>query len=298
MPKGFDINALLNSMQTSNESANQAGLERYQGLLSSVEDTGATVSGLYGKALGLAGNLGTTGRRDIENRATQEAAATDQDLTSRGLGQTTIRQSAIRDVSDRAMQNKQRLNESVAGMQAGILGQQAGAEGAQGNLMANAILSRQDQTIDPGIYASLIQQLMASGGQMAGGGNATGGGVAPRITGASASGGGGGGGGRSSSSGKARPSSGGGSGGSSHARLIGRYGDKTPAIERPGGDGHAGLVRNTSGVTTTGGAYNPGGGSSSSGGFDRPTRYVPMGMPVPTGAEIARSGAVGNWYYV
>lgn len=295
MPQGFDINALLNNMTSNNDAANAAGLQRYQGLLSSVQDTGNQIGGLYGQAYNLAGNLGTSGQRQINDARVQNAAATDQNLTSRGLGQTTIRQSAMRGVNDSAQNATQNLNEQVAGMKSGILQNQAGAVANQGNLMANSILSRQDQTIDPSIYASLIQQLMASGGQMGNvkstGGNTTGGGVAPRTTGAASSGGGG-----SGSAGSwSNPfgSSGGSGGPASHAQLLDKTGNITPNTSSR-------IVRNTTGRTTTGGEYKSSSSSAASAqsNADRPTRYIPMGLPVPTGAEVARSGAVGVWVYV
>jgi len=130
-------------------------------LLKQMGDIG-TVRGLYGQAQGKAETFGTTGRADIIEGRDASLAQSEQDLISRGVGNTTVRTDTRRGIGNDAERNIQALNEKVAMMQAGLFTQQAGAETDWGQFTAN-----------------LLQALGQSGGPQgsgSGGGGGSGGG--------------------------------------------------------------------------------------------------------------------------
>jgi hypothetical protein len=121
---------ILKQLQTAQNQANQANQQRYQDIL-----------GMYS-------NLGKTGEARIaENEAQQQAKST-QDLTSRGLGNTTITGAMSRGIASDAEFARQGLQEQVAQLQGGVMERKT------------------EQGPNLGLYASLIQQAMA--GQQAG----------------------------------------------------------------------------------------------------------------------------------
>ena len=204
----FDINSLLQGLQGQYESANAAGLERYQNLLSTVEGVSSRVlgeGGLFDQRTNLMSGFGQTASREIGERETAALAESEQDLVTRGLGNTTIRGTARRGIRADTEKARGALTENIAGMQSGLLGQRAGAEMDIGRLTADSILSRQDIPPDMGLYANLLQALGSGGagtspfsggsGGAYGGGSYGGGGAGTGGGGAGLSGGGGGGGG-------------------------------------------------------------------------------------------------------
>lgn len=162
----FDIQELLRRMEAERTSANTAGLERYNNLLSTVSGVGSRIGGLYDQAEGLMAGMGGTANRRIEENRVRSLAESEQDLVSRGLGNTTIRNSARRGVNADAENARADVAERIAGARAGLLTQRAGAEMDQGRLMADSILSRRDESPDASLYAQLIANLARSGGGM------------------------------------------------------------------------------------------------------------------------------------
>jgi hypothetical protein len=113
---------ILKQLQQAQTSANAANEQRYQDIL-----------GLYS-------NLGKTGTAQIqENEAQQQAKAT-QDLTSRGLGNSTVTSSVSRGIANDAQFAQQALQEQIAGQKAGVMER------------------RTDQGPNMSMYANLLQQ--------------------------------------------------------------------------------------------------------------------------------------------
>jgi hypothetical protein len=171
---------LIAQLQQRQDRANNANRRRYQQLLDTIDQTSETALGSYNEAMGLVDTLGHASRRDIDRGAQRTAATADQDLITRGLGNTTIRSSVQRGVEDDRAMNQLRLQESLAAQRAGLLTQRAGLEVDLGSLMAQAIEGRYDDGPDLGLYAQLLQASAAAGNQQpinasVGGGSSTGG---------------------------------------------------------------------------------------------------------------------------
>lgn len=123
----FNITDIIKRFEAAQQSANKANEDRYQQILSSL-------SGMGGSA-----------RRRVDQQATQAGGAADQDLISRGLGNTTVRSSVQRGIaSDKELAN-QTIDEQVAGMKAGVMER------------------RNDEGPDLSMYANLIQAASAAG---------------------------------------------------------------------------------------------------------------------------------------
>lgn len=179
----IDIQALLAKLQGAYDQSNSDSAEQYKNLLGAVNSGGQTVlgqGGIYDQAANLMSTMGQTANRRIGENQTKNLASSEQDLITRGLGNTTIRNSARRGINVDAENARQDVNERVAGAQAGLLTQKAGTTMDQTRLLADSILSRSNQVPDAGMYAQLLQQLGAAGGGgsfNSGGGGA--GGAAP-----------------------------------------------------------------------------------------------------------------------
>jgi hypothetical protein len=163
----FDVNGLLAKLQGLSGQANNAGLQQFRRLMGATNRIGQKQfgpNGLYNQAIGAQSQMGNTAHQQVADTTAQNAAQADQDLVSRGLGNTTVRSSVQRGIQSDAMKQNQAINESVANAKSGLLSQQAGALENYGNFKANSILSKQNVPPDLQMYMSLIQQLAASGG--------------------------------------------------------------------------------------------------------------------------------------
>lgn len=161
--------ARLGTMQTQlqgeTDSANAANQERYEKLLASVAGTQADVTGgggTFDQMEGLMADMGREGTARIQDNRTQQLASSEQDLMSRGLGNTTIRETAKRGINTDIERQQQALNENVALMKSGVKGQKAGAQIDLGRLMSNSILSRQDVGPNQDLYAQLVSQMFSA----------------------------------------------------------------------------------------------------------------------------------------
>lgn len=184
----LDFDAILSRFQAAQTQANQANVQRYQQLLQTLRDLQAQTGETYGEALANIRGLGEAQEQRIGREATRETGRAEQDLISRGLGNTTIRESVRRGIEEDAQLNRQQLAESVALNRNALLQQQVGTDVQLGQLLASAIERRDDVGPNPALYAQLLQsaassntrpvqaQVGASGG---GGGGVGGGGFAP-----------------------------------------------------------------------------------------------------------------------
>ncbi|KKM02665.1 hypothetical protein LCGC14_1782140, partial [marine sediment metagenome] len=119
----LDINALLQSLQGQYDTANAAGLERYQNLLSTaggVSDRVLGEGGVLDQQKNLMSGYGQTASREIGERETAALAESEQDLVTRGLGNTTIRGTARRGIRADTEKARGALTENIAGQQAGL----------------------------------------------------------------------------------------------------------------------------------------------------------------------------------
>jgi hypothetical protein len=163
----IDIQKMLSQVQGQADAANKANMQRYQALLDQVSGLQTSVLGPQGpfaQMQNLAATMGQTQQQDINRRATQEQAQSEQSLISRGLGNTTVRSAARRGIAADAGRARAGVAEQVTGQQIGILGQQTGAQMDLGRLMSDAILSRVDQGPNMEAMMQLISQIAAMGG--------------------------------------------------------------------------------------------------------------------------------------
>lgn len=160
----LNIADLLAKLQGQYDSANSASLGRYNSLLGTVDQTAGAVNGLYGQAGAALKGQGATAKNRIQQGLTRGLASSEQDLISRGLGNSTVRSSVRRGITADANTAMNDVDERVAGQRAGLLTQQAGTTMALGGMKGDALLSRQDLGPDAELYAHLIQTLAANGG--------------------------------------------------------------------------------------------------------------------------------------
>jgi len=137
---GGDVQDIIAQMQEAQDAANAANEARYQEMLGQFE------------------GLGETGRARIQEQTAQQQASTAQDLTSRGLGGTTIGSAMSRGIAREGESATQELGERVAMQKAG------------------AMERKTDQGPDMGMFANLISAMSQGQGS---GGSAISGGMGP-----------------------------------------------------------------------------------------------------------------------
>ncbi len=116
------LSDLLKQLQQSQAKANKANEQRYQ------------------QILGTFTNLGQAGTQRIAQQEQQNVAQGQQDLTSRGLGNTTLQMAVSRGAASDAELARQQLQESIALQKAGVMER------------------RTDQGPDLSMFANLIAQ--------------------------------------------------------------------------------------------------------------------------------------------
>lgn len=94
---------VLKQLQQAQNQANQANQQRYKDIL-----------GTYA-------GLGQAGAQQIQQNTQAQQAQSTQDLTSRGLGNTTITGAMSRGIDQAGQQNQLNLQESLAGQEAGVM---------------------------------------------------------------------------------------------------------------------------------------------------------------------------------
>lgn len=142
------LNNLLAAYKQQSAQARADSLAQYNDLMGTVKKTGQNVDKYLGQ-------LGQTGMARIAENEAQAGAKTEQDLISRGLGNTTIRNQQLRGVGRDAEQARQSLQE-------GLAGQRIGTTMGLTQMYGDALLSRQN--VPPGNdYLQMIAQLGATG---------------------------------------------------------------------------------------------------------------------------------------
>lgn len=138
----------------------QASQARYADIQKQLADTQARVRQQFENAQLNLGKVGKSGRRRIAQKTERGLASSEQDLISRGLGNTTLRGSARRDVLQRGEYAEQDLEGGLAQMFSNLSMQGAGLEM---NLGQMGLQGMQGQ---PGMnqYLQMLQMLMSGGG--------------------------------------------------------------------------------------------------------------------------------------
>jgi hypothetical protein len=112
---GFNLEDFLSDLTGGRDEANDANEARYQEGLSLLDAKKQ-------EAQGFLEGQGQTGLEDIQRRATQDIAASGQDLTSRGLSGTTIGQGNERAIRGDAERSNTLLQERLNAQRLGVLG--------------------------------------------------------------------------------------------------------------------------------------------------------------------------------
>lgn len=150
--------SILESIIKKMDEANAANLKRYSQGLSTLRGSLSRTRDLYGQANQAIQGIGTTAMSDVNRGAQRALAQGRQGLISSGLGNSTITGSLYRGVEEDRRRAMGRVEENMAGLRAGALQQQAGAEAAGNAGIANFIAARNDIGPDLGLLASLQQQ--------------------------------------------------------------------------------------------------------------------------------------------
>lgn len=154
----INYQAILDTYRQLHQQANAANEQRYQQIIGELQATNSRVGQTYDDAMGLLSTLGDSERERIDMGKVRQQGQTEQDLISRGLGNTTIRQSALRGVEDDAQRAHQSVTEQVGRQQAGMLQARAGAEERGGQFLGSMMERRTDQAPDMNRLTSLLQQ--------------------------------------------------------------------------------------------------------------------------------------------
>jgi hypothetical protein len=163
---GFDLASLIAKMQEESATANTDSLKQYKNLMQMSKGVQTRALGDYDQAAALQQGMGNTQMNQINQAETKSKGQSEQDLISRGLGNTTVRSSVNRGIEADATNARNSVAEAVANAKSGLATQRAGAEESLGNMRINSLLSRQNVPPNAQMYAALIQQLMANGGRV------------------------------------------------------------------------------------------------------------------------------------
>jgi len=164
----FDLNSILSTYRQLYDQAFQANAQRKGEIMANIELTGQKIAGQYDAAEALLVNLGQNERTRVAQDSQREGARAEQDLISRGLSNTTIRESVKRGVNEDKNRQLQAINNDVASQKASLALSEAGAIERQGNFKSSMLESFYDQYPDTNQFASLVQQIGAAGGGTSG----------------------------------------------------------------------------------------------------------------------------------
>lgn len=161
----IDFDAIMKQIEADQKKANEANLARYQNLISGLKALNEQVvgaGGTFAQAEQLLMGVGTAARQQIGESAVKAGAMSEQDLVSRGLGSTTIREAAKRGVESDKQKALRVQEEQEARQKAGLLTQRAGFETQLGGMMAGAVERRQDVGPDLRMFSALLQAASAA----------------------------------------------------------------------------------------------------------------------------------------
>jgi hypothetical protein len=136
---------MLSSLRQEQDAYNASSLQRWSQLQKMARRTNKSALRTQRRALQTAKKLGRTRKKQIKAAGQQQLADVEQQATSRGLGNTTVRSSLRRGVQSDIQNQLSAVNESIAAQQAGLLSQRAGLQADLGRFSTDTFLSRSDQ---------------------------------------------------------------------------------------------------------------------------------------------------------
>ena len=148
-------------MEAAQKQANKQNLLRYKQLLSTIKGIKTQTGKSFKKAFEQIQGVGDVARQRVEQGKVRGQASAEQDLISRGLGNTTIRSSVRRGIADDAELQQQGIDEMVAQQRSGLFERRAGMQFNVGQLRAGAIEGRNDIGPNMSLYAQLLQAAAA-----------------------------------------------------------------------------------------------------------------------------------------
>lgn len=154
---------LTKQLEAQRAAQNAEADARFNRINQIASDTVGSANTLFQRAQQQAAGIGQTSAQDIEAARQRQIASAGQGLISAGLGNTTIGASVNRGINADAQRNQIANNESVAGLQAGLLTQQAQAQPGLGGLQIDSLLSRQTTDPNQGLFQQLLAQLASRG---------------------------------------------------------------------------------------------------------------------------------------
>lgn len=156
----IDFTQLIRQLQDQQAAVREEELARHAQLMDFASGLSDQVGamGTYGQANQQIQQVGQAASQRINQGAQQQLGQAEQDLISRGLGNTTVRESVKRGVEDDRQRAQGENDERIAGLRSGLLERQAGLEFQAGVNEIDTALSRQTQHPDPSLFANLISQ--------------------------------------------------------------------------------------------------------------------------------------------
>lgn len=158
------LQSLMDQITESQKKANAANEKRYADLIQNLTNLSQQIvgeGGTFSQAQNLINTIGQAAQTQIQEQAAKAQGQSEQDLVSRGLGATSIRESAKRGIMSDKTKALQAQAESEAAQKANLLTQKAGFQLNLGSLLSNAMQNRTDQGPDLGLYSSLLQAAAA-----------------------------------------------------------------------------------------------------------------------------------------
>ena len=133
---------ILQRFEAAQTEANKANIKRYRQLLGSIKQLGVQTKQTYGKAFKNIAKLGQSARGRVEQGGTRALAESEQDLINRGLGNTSIRETARRGIRSDVEQNQLAIDEQVGAQRSNLFQNRAGMEFVSISCAVDAIEQR------------------------------------------------------------------------------------------------------------------------------------------------------------
>ena len=161
----FDYQSIIDTYRQLHEEANAANQERYDAILNEIRMTTEQVGGQYDQVNALLDTIGATELSDLEERGKQEQATAEQDIITRGLGNTTIRESVRRGIESDVQRGRERINQATAVQKAGVKERQATVQSQLGQWLTGVMERRTDKGPDLDVFSRLLEEVgKGSGG--------------------------------------------------------------------------------------------------------------------------------------
>lgn len=151
--------AALRALQEQQSAYNKTQSERFKQLMGMTKDIRRQALKSQRAALKETRKFGKTRMAELESAREGRLANVEQEATSRGLGNTTIRSSMQRGVESDIEREKSAVRENIARQRAGLLSQQAGLQFDLGQFSTDAFLSRRDQFPQVGNILELLSRM-------------------------------------------------------------------------------------------------------------------------------------------